>query len=257
MEASNKDKYFLVNIFMKILIAGDSWGAGVWVNTDQPYLHKKRIHNGSEFFLKEYGHDVNNISTPGGSNNQTLSLLETINLGKYELIILFYTNPLRDLYQPNKLLKHLNFADRTVSQHLLESIHDELSKDFLNNLNLLNNKIYLLGGHSKVNFKNITYTNLKVLIPSIREWFYPNYVQEHYSGIYQDGGWFKHSTHKNLADKLDLELLDAISNYKFKTDEMIRNQKKYFYPDDYHLNIEGHKKLSDHIQDQIINNILP
>lgn len=240
---------------MKILIAGDSWGAGVWKNITLPKLHKKRIHNGLEFFLKEYGHDVDNISTPGGSNFNTLCLLQDINLSNYELIIIFYTNSLRDLHRPYKLLKHLNVEDRSVTLELLEKVHDDLSTDFFNNLNLLNKKIYFLGGHSKVNFSNINYVNLKILIPSLREWFYPNYIQDHYSGLYQDNAWIK--KHENLTNKLHLSVLDKIASYKNKTSEMIANQKKYFYPDDYHLNIEGHKKLADYIQEQITNNILP
>lgn len=241
---------------MKILIAGDSWGAGVWRRYSEKAIHTVKIHGGLQVFLTEYGHDVTNLSVSGASNFETLKVLEKIDLKKYDYIFVFYTNPLRDLRDKTKLSKYINVPKRSLSQQSLEKIFDGLSIDFFNDLCLLNKPMHFFGGHNKIDIKHVKCDNIKILITSLREWFYPNYTQDLYNGIYQDR-WFRQPSCEHILEKLDLPLLDAIINYEDKTNQMISTQKEFFYPDDYHLNAAGHKRLADFLQAQIQNNSLP
>lgn len=54
-----------------IIVAGDSWGVGDW-NKDGSVTRPGSI----EYFLRQEGHNVWNVSLGGGSNAQTLSRLE-------------------------------------------------------------------------------------------------------------------------------------------------------------------------------------
>ena len=85
----------------RIIIAGDSWAAGEW-NTDATVAHR-----GLQKFLTDDGHNVVNISYPGGSNLQAVERLNNyiqLNDSLLETIVFFFiTEFFREIfYYPEK-----------------------------------------------------------------------------------------------------------------------------------------------------------
>lgn len=222
---------------MRLLIAGDSWGAGV-----HQYIKKSKVlritHTGTEFFLNTKGYEVKNISSSGGSNNNTLNRLKKESLFLYDYIFVFYTNPLRDL-QLSKTSNHITIID-------LIDMFENLSSTFLKNLNELNHSIVLLGGHNKIE-KTEQYENIKILIPSIREWLCPELQDQKYLGLTQK------STYKSIIEQYTPELVNYIFDISQKHESTFKNNK-LFYPDGYHLSLPGHQLLAEYLHTYIIEN---
>lgn len=221
---------------MNILVSGDSWGCGVWKN-------KQNIHKGMSWYLEnKYGHNVTNVSVAGVSNLYTYNTLKTLNLDKFDLILTFFTNPFRDIGDT----RHINYfdaPDKTLDYTYYLELHERLAISHFTNLASLNKKIYLIGGHNKVNSKHIFSNNLINFIPSLREFFYPSFVEPEV--IYSSYIFDKYLT------KFNLEALDEFSISRNYMLSLPNEQTEYFFPNGYHLNQKGHLALADYIQDFI------
>jgi hypothetical protein len=79
-----------------ILIGGDSWGCGEWA-----WLSKRKYgvsHLGLEQYLVDDGFSVVNCSEGGSSNRNSIDrVARQLELGNYDHIIWFQSDPLRDL----------------------------------------------------------------------------------------------------------------------------------------------------------------
>lgn len=223
---------------MKILLGGDSWSCGLWqpVNDGHGCI---LVHQGMELFLSELGHEVDNISIPGTSNNTIYTILKEKDLDQYDFIFLVFCNPFRDLTRSLQH-KYFNIPDRSFSFDQLVSLHNTLIKRYYERLDTLQKPIYLLG-NNKVDLKLLNSTHVKCLIPSIREWLYPGFIQDelvYSSKIFTD-----------LLEKLDLDCLDKLLVLRDNYNNYPNIQKEYFAPDGLHLNYDGHKKLTAYLQD--------
>lgn len=77
----------------KILIMGDSWGVGAFCYIECGTKIEAIPNTGPDYFLRQLGHEVDNISITGGSNIEQFNLLSP----SYDLIIWFHTEINRDI----------------------------------------------------------------------------------------------------------------------------------------------------------------
>jgi len=218
---------------MKILIAGDSWGCGCWKDD-------KNIHRGLELFLQIKGHTVTNLSVGGYSNAQIYRSLKTVYLPDYDYVFLFYTNPFRDLLSDNLYSKYFDVPDYSVNYKDVLKIYDDLSSHAYAMFDSLNHPIHMIGGHHKLEDTSLT-KNLISFIPSVREMFYTDYVQPKI--IYVS------TVFKDYLKKFDKDTIDVLYETYNVHDNLQNIQRDYFYPDGYHLNVNGHLVLSKHIEE--------
>lgn len=255
---------------MKVLLAGDSWGVGVWqkprVMIKTIFLRNNKtvwpgvIHKGLEYFLSLKNHDVTNISFGGATNLQIYESLLSQNLKQYDYIFVYYTNPLRDICidfeigncklnrdfvnQIPSLIPYFDAKDRSLVLSDFYSIIDILADNYKEKIkNLMSDKpIYYIGGQCKIPEFH-SGDKIKTLFPSLREYFYPTFVQHKVLGMCE------YILPIELLSKFNLETLDELEIQYNCFRNLPNTQKEYFYPDGYHLNLKGHKILADYLHD--------
>jgi hypothetical protein len=217
---------------MNIVIGGDSWGVREWSDLEE-------IHRGMWQYFEEDGHEVSMSAIPGESNNITTNHLRNVvsyPLIKYDYIFWFQSDPIRDLRPYNDFGKSIKTYEDLVNKS------DELIDKTYDFLNSIGQKIYCIGGCSKLNMELIKkYNNLYPLIESVTEFILPDYQHPKL--------W--HSDWINVVDKLDMDSIDFLLEDKMKQDSLadtkIKEHKEYFQPDGGHPNRKGHKVLYDFI----------
>lgn len=221
---------------MKIVIGGDSWGVREWSDSEE-------IHRGMWQYFEEDGHEVSMSAIPGESNNITTNHLRNVvsyPLIKYDYIFWFQSDPIRDLRPYDDFGKSIKTYEDLVNKS------DELIDKTYDFLNSIGQRIYCIGGCSKLNMELIKkYNNLYPLIDSVTEFILPTYT--HPKLWYSD--WI------NVVDKLDMESIDFLLEDKLKQDSLadteIKEHREYFWPDGGHPNRKGHKVLYDFIIDSL------
>jgi hypothetical protein len=217
---------------MNIIISGDSWGVGEWP--------QETNHRGIWQYFEEDGHVVEMCSIPGECNKIIINHLRNVILGidnkiiDSHFIFWFQSDPLRDLRPFDEFGKTINNYDDLINKS------KELLDITYTNLNLLNKKIYCIGGCSKLDLDLIVkYNNLIPLIPSLTEHIFDDF--EHPKLWHSD--WINH------VHKLDIDTIDMLLNEKKKQDSLndIQKYREYFWPDGSHPNRKGHKILYEFI----------
>lgn len=229
---------------MKILLAGDSWGCGTWVNTlpNEPY---GVVHKGIEQFMIDDGIEVLNISEGGLSNSEIIRKLVCVRkIHTYDYIFFIQSDPLRDLKNSIGVEDKIKWFEDY--EHLLKIRDQQLTKTYVK-LNQFSNqigvKIHMLAGCSKIDKKLIEpYNNLICVIPAIIEFLCPNSSPD----IWIQGNW-----HKFIDDKWSLETIDKLIE---QHDILLENQKKciYFKNDWAHPSAEGYRKVYEFIKQHIL-----
>jgi len=221
----------LINEHSKILIIGDSWGCGEWaMSGPNGYC---TVHPGLEFYLKEHGYDVNNLSQGGYSNSDIFNSLRdhlAIN-NSYDVIIWFQTDPLRNLrpYADNIEIFKKNKEDFIL-------VHDELLNSIYAKFNSLDLPIHCLGGTTKLNLALLEkYPNLHPVIPSIIEMFGEAHIKIWPSDWIKNPQILK-SLSRTLVDYLHSECEPKLS-------------REWFFPDGRHPNRKAHKKIFEFLID--------
>tara|TARA_B100001564_G_scaffold348372_1_gene350202 strand:- start:563 stop:1264 length:702 start_codon:yes stop_codon:yes gene_type:complete len=163
----------------RIIIAGDSWGAHSY---EPSYIHpdlkgfkfketkKYVLYPGPGDLLKEVM-DVDTITTAdhGYSNKQGLDALEKI-VTEEDIVIFYQTGMLREVYKA-----HMANEDHHAT--------DSYQKDFEHYENLFFERcgkirakhFTLIGGCVQINVTKAKQNNIHVLLPSITEWFHPEF----------------------------------------------------------------------------------
>jgi hypothetical protein len=221
---------------MNILIGGDSWGVREWSDSEE-------VHRGMWQYFEEDGHIVTMAAIPGECNDMTTNHLNNVlssPSNHYDYTFWFQSDPLRDLRPYDDFGKSL----KTYEDLIIKS--DELIDKTYDFLNSIGEKIYCIGGCSKLNMGLIKkYNNLYPLIESVTEFILPTYTHPKL--------W--HSDWINVVDKLDMESIDFLLEDKLKQDSLadteIKEHKEYFWPDGGHPNRKGHKVLYDFIIDSL------
>jgi hypothetical protein len=234
-----------------ILIAGDSWSAGEWLNMNVQ-------HCGLAQYLNDSGHIVCNLGQGGGWNSLTTLKLESFlklnrfNLNQISHIIVFQTEWIRDLTylynvqdfdQSYQLLR-----DRTISKfyHKLS----ELGQTF-------NKKIYLIGGASDTiwldNFSQ-EYPNIEIVCQSLTTLLLSqNHRTSHpVFSLYGKSHIKIIEQLKTLYINKDFDLLLDDINCGSQRFYALAANKEFFWPDGYHPNRHSHYILFDFLRNQSI-----
>lgn len=222
-----------------ILIAGDSWGCGEWLDPD---IHGRNLlaHPGTEQFLKDDGHNVVNVSATGKSNKFVIGrLIDALKKQNFDYIFWFQTDPLRDLF-PNYFhpLSVLRTVDDfyQLGNSLLVSTYEEL--------NSLEVPIHCIGGLGKLNLELMKDKhNLIPFIPCVVEFIIEGYVR--YPLAFSD--WID-----NIPK--EFEELDELVRLKYEYDKWYTHEpfKTFFYPDGRHPNREAHKRIFEFIRNKVL-----
>jgi hypothetical protein len=218
----------------KILIIGDSWGSGEWDVIDGNY---QVSHKGIEEYLRNDGHQVQNLSAGGSSLHDIYHSLINENYKDFDLVFCFITDPLRN-FRPYGS-HHLFFKKSITFENLVDAGNKELS-NFYEKVNNLDITIYCIGGASHLNVDIIkNFKNLVPYIPSLSELLIPDYKHP----VIWASDWL------DYIDKIfNLTSLDKLLEYKRQQDWLWSDDaKEYFRPDGKHPNRAGHKILYDKI----------
>jgi hypothetical protein len=216
-----------------ILITGDSWGVGEWGND---ILDGKKVsHLGLEQYLIDDGYCVDNISMPGGSLNDIIDSLRNADLEKYDYVFVFVTDTFR-----NQHLTPTTYWLEKDNIKKVKSYHQTLLRDFLENINLLNKQIVLLGALTKITKKDIKgLKNLTIGIHSIIELLIPGHTQhEIYFGDILYG----------IPRNIDRELFEYVWEQSFRWTTV--QNTSIFRPDECHPNRYGHKKIFKYLKEK-------
>lgn len=229
---------------MNILICGDSWGCGVWKSvTDRNDI--VNVHSGLETFLQVYGYNVTNLSKPGISNYQTLMELKKIqDKSNYDFIIIFFTNPFRDLIHIKEAKKSFfNMKNESLTFDYIKILHRQLEENFYKNLEQLDLPLYLIGGHNKITTELVP-KSIKCLIPSVREYLYPNFIENEIVFV-------SFLLKQKFFKKFNIDLIDKCYANRADWLNLPNIHKKYFSGDPFHLDAEGHLLLAEYINNYI------
>ena len=214
-----------LNITMRILITGDSWGCGEWDGLNDDY---RVTHAGIEQYLRDDGYDVENISI-GGNNN--LMSYHLINDNVFDHLIFFWTDPLRQATWED--FTH-DGPMATVEKHtdLMMQRLDQFPK------------VTLIGGCAKIQYYNYR-PNLHCVIPSFTELLVPGFVDSPYMISHE---WEDHW--KNIrkpSDQFKREIVDISEQAEHKQ-SVWRKHPDLFWPDWYHANRQGIRIVYDHMR---------
>jgi hypothetical protein len=256
-----------------ILLAGDSWGIGVFSGEGDNYGPTGQ---GIHTILQNYGHQVTNISKAGGSNWLMIDRMENrwgdtgrckyghshqeeiIDIGwnSIDYVIFLQTDIFREHYlyikkdqNDNKTTwKKLDdaFIDSLFVYDTLQNMIDDYFLKFYTKLNALgkyqNKKILLLGCWSKLHPSIFNYSNLVPVVISSTQLLIPDLKEDVYLS---DPEWYTElSEHKKFMEKYGTE---------FKLMTLNANQKlKRIYTEwkEVHPSIQGYQKLTDEIINQ-------
>jgi len=215
----------------RIGIFGDSWGCGVWDNINDEY---RVSHMGINHYLYRDNFHSINFSRPGSCNNENLENLKRYNQN-FDIKIFIVTEPFRDFYYNPQQYN----SNNTFENNCKNIVNSQLSEIET----LCGESCMVIGGLHKINTdrKFMYCVNWCELIDSETDW--PVY--------YADPGQLGQKLKNNdivLKNLLDTQQDQESYEYFFK---LLRNSKKYFWPDGRHPNELGHKILYKEIYDRI------
>jgi hypothetical protein len=269
---------------MKILIVGDSWGRGewgripkaeVWINyynklkgvdwpecpvfgfhTQLPQWVQDELasagfdiktfgyangyptvtHTGLQQYFEDAGHSVTNVSREGESISYAIAQLKQQPLDEYDHVVWFQTDPIRNLAPYTDFVERFTTIDSLLS-YQLETLQQSYAE-----LNSLGKQIHCLGGCSKLDINLISeFTNLRPVIESIPEFLLPHYIHP----IIIFSNWY------TLVDRqFDIDSLTKLVDLKKIQDSLV-DEREFFWPDGYHPNRYGLKKVFDYLIDQL------
>lgn len=142
-----------------VYIFGDSWSV--------------RSKNKKENFVEVYGditledkfisNNINakNFSKEAASNFEIIKIIKSTNLDRCDQLIVFQTDPLRDILDRKNIRLSTLFDTRNFNECTnIDQVSEKLLKEFYQFLSTINKQILLVGGLSKVspqcNYSNIT-----------------------------------------------------------------------------------------------------
>jgi hypothetical protein len=225
---------------MQIVTCGDSWSKGEWIGDNKGH---RVIHGGINTYFKEDGHQVYNIHR--FSNRDSITALEDyLKENSPDVIFYFFTDPFRDLTDPEIFYRFVNFEHLATDIMSFQQLHQTLIHKSLKKLDKLGRKIYVLGGCQRLEDKK--YKNIKILIESIAELVCPEYKHP----LYWDSGWSSFLKFESV--KFDRKFFDLIEHHHklqwaMETDKFA----KMFRPDGFHPNRKAHFKLYQYLKENV------
>lgn len=271
---------------MKILLEGDSWTRCWHTGWSTKYPDRSLLSKNFKYllendqallkYLSDAGHDVTDNARGGSSNSEIHGRLLSyeISVTPPDLIVIFQTNPVRDLMDTNNPGDHVYYGKniRNSLSHLTPVGFDKKIQSMcynwyedLNNLlksKFPNTPVLLLGGNSKIEpatWKSFQTANpdttMNVLHYSILEWLIDSFYYDPDAGM-----TFKHHTELTFPDWF--EFIDESWNYDSvdyiysKHVSMYPEIMPFTWPDTGHLNKHSLLILADSILLWAENNII-
>ena len=253
-----------------ILIAGDSWGIGVFAGKDDTY---GPTGEGIHTLLESQGHTVTNISKGGGSNYLMVDRLNGLwgNTGRclfgieselkidvdysnIDYILFLQTDIFRerhyygkqyptDVHNRWKVLEQV-FVDSLINydsiEHIINSYFQNFYKD-LNNIGIKHNKkILMIGGWSQLYPGINNYSNLISAVPSSAKLLIPELEEDCYLS---DPEWYiQLANEPKFIQKFNNEFKHMAIINANKLSLIYRNWHNEVHPD-----INGYQKIVDQL----------
>lgn len=229
------------------LIIGDSWGCGEWQHhsaISPPAPPPGILHKGLEQYLIDAGHLVQNHSIGGSSNYQSISILKSLDLYKFNNIIWFQTDPIRDVADDPDLVDYRTFFNEINSYQRVVEFQKELLLKTYSKLNALGFKILCIGGCSKLDLDLIkSFPNLNPIIPSVIEFLIPDF--NHPETWFSGSRWYLHIDRQFSIDCIDKFL------YNKQLQHDLEKYPDLFWPDGRHPNRNGHRKIFEYLNENL------
>ena len=243
-----------------ILIAGDSWGAGI------PLVHSDAsldlVYGGITDLLTTQGFQVINLSKPGGSNlqacdrmNDYLRFNSPKQISQIKTIIFWKTEFFREIwhYRPNDLEKELSHSYSTLRDHWVYRPYHRLA-EISQQWNI---PIYIIGGCSDTvwydDFEK-DFPGVKIACQSATNYILTgNHNIDHPVFCEYLNGWvdpFLELVKPKTSGK-ELEIMLNDMELGFDRIRLFNEYKDVFFPDKTHPNTEGQKILFNLLLDRI------
>jgi hypothetical protein len=243
-----------------IVIAGGSWGCGEWGDSGAGEASALGgiKHPGIAQYLVNAGHQVINLSQPGGSNKQTADRVASfLKCNKHldiSCVIAIQTEWVRDLFieSQNIIADDVTHGYHNLKNRVISRFYNYLSQASVES----DIPIYLVGGCSDTiwldQFEK-EYPGVKIVCQSLTNLLvnndHRNYNPVHCIFSKRDEAELKYIRKHVSGTDLEL-LLDDISQGTNRV-EVWANHKEYFYPDGFHANRNGHNILFEFLRKQI------
>lgn len=190
---------------MKILLAGDSWGIGVFQGSGENY---RPTGEGIKTILEDQYNNfqVINVSKAGGNNIEILQRMKPM-LDVADKIIFIQTDPFREhsRWENNFKVLQTSFIDSIVADYdSLEEFFDSYYNRLYSRLDLIGKPVVCIGGWSKLHPCIEKYQNLIPAIPSASQAVIPHLEDDVYLSDFE---WFPQlDAHTEFFQKFKQEL---------------------------------------------------
>jgi hypothetical protein len=252
-----------------ILIAGDSWGIGIFAGEGENYGPTGQ---GIQTMLEAEGHTVTNISKAGGSNGLMLDRLNNrwedtgrclfgvdpnskidIDYSNIDYIVFLQTDIFRERHYYGKQgptdtttqwkVLEKAFVDQLLEYESIEKIFDSYFVKFYTELNEIgqkyNKKILMLGGWNQLHLSVSNYSNLIPVVNSATKLLIPELEHDVYLS---DHEWYTQlADNQTFMQKFGTEFKPLAIYNSVKIDLICQ------YWGDVHPDIQGYQKLTDHL----------
>jgi hypothetical protein len=221
-----------------ILIAGDSWGIGVYTKTINGYAPTGE---GIQSLLEQSGYKVINVSQAGDNNTAIVDRIKN-KINQADFIIFLQTDIFREhSYHIQKdgvgwrMLKE-SFVDQLITYPNLSEYYKQYFLNLYNQLNSLNKTIYCIGGWSALHPSISKFENLINLIPSATELIIPDTKDVYISDFEY---FIQLNNNKDFMDKFDIEFKQLMLDSSKKFEICCKHWN------DVHPDIHGYQKIVD------------
>jgi hypothetical protein len=178
-----------------VYIFGDSWSVCSKIKKEN-FIEETGTQTFQDLFLKT-NILVKNFSKEGASNFDIIKIIKSINLDLCDQLVVFQTDPLRDIVDRKKF-KLSNTFNVDARYQDIDQVSEKMLNDFYQELSLLGKPILLVGGLSKV-FHNCNFTNIDIFPKSWTE-----LVDSQYKDCYYEWVEFTELVHHFLELNTDL-----------------------------------------------------
>lgn len=170
---------------MEILLAGDSWGIGVYQGYDDTYAPTgEGIHS----ILKNLGYNITNVSKAGANNSEILTNIHR-SISLSDLVIFIQTDPFREHSHFENKFKILDkkFIESLLTYKSLDQYFSQYFNQIYTVLNSYNKPIVCVGGWGMLHSDIVNYSNLIPAIPSATKLIIPQLEADVYLSDFE---WF-------------------------------------------------------------------
>jgi hypothetical protein len=231
----------------RILLAGDSWGIGVYSGTGDDYAPTGQ---GIQSILESHHFQVSNVSIPGCSNFNTVSKIlqnkQTVNK-----IIFLQTDAFREGSRYVNQLKVLdnNLVENLFNYPTLNSYFDDYFNKLYNKLNNIGQQILCIGGWSQLHPCIKNYSNLVSVIPSATKLLISECTTDCYLSDFE---WFPQlDSNQQLMQKFGNEIKQIALESSAKFNLCCQHWG------DVHPNLLGYQQIVDITMPYINSKVIP